>query len=222
MEPPPFGDGNNTEQHERRRRHAASMEPPPFGDGNFDHGQENAEVGSASMEPPPFGDGNLLDTAGPPSQMYASMEPPPFGDGNQHITLVADGAACSFNGATAFRRWKLYQPLQTFAGYRRFNGATAFRRWKRHIDAPWPLVAIKLQWSHRLSAMETAHCRGDEAGDVLASMEPPPFGDGNSRLAPEAWSRACCFNGATAFRRWKPLFVACLRRKSRGKSVFPQ
>ena len=39
---------------------------------------------------------------------------------------------------------------------------------------------------------------------VLASMGPPPFGDGNSVACGRWPARSRRFNGATAFRRWKP------------------
>ena len=54
------------------------------------------------------------------------------------------------------------------------------------------------------------------------SMGPPPFGDGNSRIARRQCCRQSAFNGATAFRRWKPLFVARLRHGFIKKRVFPQ
>ena len=46
--------------------------------------------------------------------------------------------------------------------------------------------------------------------EVPASMGPPPFGSGNwaaGRLARTLW---LCFNGATAFRQWKPPFPTSL------------
>ena len=44
----------------------------------------------------------------------------------------------------------------------------------------------------------------------MPSMGPPPFGDGNLGLPwPSAWGTPA-FNGATAFRRWKPLGGGCL------------
>ena len=85
------------------------------------------------------------------------MGPPPFGDGNPLAVLVDSDAvrilqwghrlsametgvarrretrrdAEAFNGATAFRRWKLVLEMAVFpVGCRAFNGATAFRRWK--------------------------------------------------------------------------------------------
>ena len=112
----------------------------------------------------------------------------------------------SFNGASAFRRWKLGFPRpQIQRAYRpSFNGATAFRRWK-------PL--------HRL---------GRRLITIAPSMGPPPFGDGNPCTAwavalspsPLRWGHRLSametpappgpspyhhrpFDGATAFRRWK-------------------
>ena len=84
-----------------------------------------------------------------------------------------------------------------------FNGATAFRRWKQHHGRSLRDVP-KLQWGHRLSAMETNRPTIlEEAQLAEASMGPPPFGDGNAALASRTCCRDSCFNGATAFRRWK-------------------
>ena len=61
-----------------------------------------------------------------------------------------------------------------------FNGATAFRPWKLpRIQRASPLPD-RLQWSHSLSAMETVLVDGDFPDDVLPSMEPQPFGHGNA------------------------------------------
>ena len=40
---------------------------------------------------------------------------------------------------------------------------------------------MKLQWGHRLSAMETILPHKAESEILIASMGPPPFGDGNRR-----------------------------------------
>ena len=167
------------------------------------------------MGPPPFGSGNrhvrpLLEGA----LSVASMGPPPFGSGNAaHVQSVTGRGAFwrSFNGATAFRQWKRFRALQCPVTFRRsFNGATAFRQWK-----PFAL-SLGCNVFH----------------DGVASMGPPPFGSGNAREWPafaeqekalqwghrlsavETWKtqmpcEPCvrCFNGATAFRQWKPLFV---------------
>ena len=62
---------------------------------------------------------------------------------------------------------------------------------------------MKLQWGHRLSAMETCIAwRGTGVGND-ASMGPPPFGDGNRWPGMLTAATRPRFNGATAFRRWK-------------------
>ena len=255
----------------------ASMEPPPFGDGNmtfesepgpdwpglqWSHRLSAMETLSgglgpvhgvvASMEPPPFGDGNMhisnedplrtqlqwshrlsaMETAARPvaplGVLEASMEPPPFGDGNttkfwtcrpskslqwsHRLSAMETRARPAARIAQPRLQWShrlsametgRRHPGRTGGGG--FNGATAFRRWKpgeggRHPDnagasmEPPPfgdgnaVVAIaltteteaELQWSHRLSAMETRGERGTlPAHHATASMEPPPFGDGN-------------------------------------------
>ena len=60
-----------------------------------------------------------------------------------------------------------------------FNGATAFRRWK--LDELLATASLEniLQWGHRLSAMETRRYPQTQHDDVEPSMGPPPFGDGN-------------------------------------------
>ena len=109
-----------------------------------------------SMGPPPFSDGNLLNRPRPPTgwtslqwghrlsametglcQLFRgvavrpSMGPPPFSDGNRAMPAFQGSCSTTFNGATAFQRWK-------------------------HAESPWELVALtRLQWGHRLSAMET-------------------------------------------------------------------
>ncbi len=133
----------------------------------------------ASMGPPPFGGGKHRTVAAPLVAGGASMGPPPFGGGKpdrracvgeQEIALQwgrrlsaveslpasgwATGQLPCFNGAAAFRRWKVQlqgQGMNTewasmgpppfgggkqdrrragVAGCSCFNGAAAFRRWK--------------------------------------------------------------------------------------------
>ena len=85
-----------------------------------------------------------------------------------------------------------------------FNGATAFRRWKHYLLIAQSVGAIhRLQWGHRLSAMET---RSDSIvcpwrdwlqwGHRLSAMETSVIGLPYHRHGQG-------FNGATAFRRWK-------------------
>ena len=59
------------------------------------------------------------------------MGPPPFGDGNPHRGATNLASRCTFNGATAFRRWKPSYGRDT------------------------SVEVADLQWGHRLSAMET-------------------------------------------------------------------
>ncbi len=60
-----------------------------------------------------------------------------------------------------------------------------------------------LQWGHRLSAMERLMQQRRYLDVKHASMGPPPFGDGKRSVAPPVSGCCPCFNGATAFRRWK-------------------
>ena len=155
------------------------------------------------MEPQPFGHGNPPRRSPPSLRSPASMEPQPFGHGNYTSHGPAPSPRKSFNGATAFRPWK-----------------------PREAEPTTPPVH-QLQWSHSLSAMETRRLPGQGAHPVPASMEPQPFGHGNSpsvaaklpgkyaSMEPQpfghgntttSWTRGApctCFNGATAFRPWK-------------------
>ena len=74
-------------------------------------------------------------------------------------------------------------------------------------------IAIVLQWGHRLSAMETHTRRASMGPPPFASMGPPPFGDGNQPV-PNRRRVCTCFNGATAFRRWKPWNSAILTARN--------
>ena len=186
------------------------------------------------MGPPPFGDGNVaFSLPGILAFLGPSMGPPPFGDGNPCGGRLENLHVLAFNGATAFRRWKLVVILSYGSSqHNPFNGATAFRRWKPGHVSPLRFHLSVLQWGHRLSAMETGLHVFRAVDGELPSMGPPPFGDGNisfsiELLTPDTdlqWGhrlsametasltrsfhrRPSTFNGATAFRRWKPAIV---------------
>ena len=108
MGPPPFGDGK-LERHRRRGADPeASMGPPPFGDGKLPKKRKRrARQSQASMGPPPFGDGKDPGLSAALRTRLASMGPPPFGDGKWPWTRPGTAKSRSFNGATAFRRWKV-------------------------------------------------------------------------------------------------------------------
>ena len=86
------------------------------------------------------------------------MGPPPFGDGKIAEILPKASPMPSFNGATAFRRWKA--PMM---------GTRLASCWR-------------LQWGHRLSAMESVTRATPRFTHDAASMGPPPFGDGKCGL----------------------------------------
>ncbi len=134
----------------------------------------------------------------------ASMGPPPFGDGNDTDQIDRSDHDYGFNGATAFRRWKQASRVLAVGRNSRFNGATAFRRWKPRPSVLSTLLFYSLQWGHRLSAMETGEVGFLPVFLTVASMGPPPFGDGNATSRIQISFKPSSFNGATAFRRWKP------------------
>ena len=135
----------------------------------------------ASMEPPPFGDGNLVTSwVSPPSvsllqwsHRLSAME-----TRLRRCRLLS--SEDRFNGATAFRRWK---PVTGFLGVT----SASMLQWSHRLSAMETgpqhgagVCGYVLQWSHRLSAMETVAVPGKGHEPGLASMEPPPFGDGNT------------------------------------------
>ena len=179
MGPPPFSDGNHHPRNRVLPLFDASMGPPPFSDGNgsssiciiekipgfngataFQRWKLEPVVGGpagidASMGPPPFSDGNCRGHGASHNHLQASMGPPPFSDGNS---------------PPAHQHWR---------GRNRFNGATAFQRWKPWLRVRFIRTDSKLQWGHRLSAMETLEREIQGDGQEVASMGPPPFSDGN-------------------------------------------
>ena len=153
----------------------------------------------ASMGPPPFGDGKLQQEAGSERANLASMGPPPFGDGKGHYFASCSSTYASFNGATAFRRWKASaNPILLRSAYALQWGhrLSAMESWPKP-DGGWLQDRLLLQWGHRLSAMESP-----------LFLPSDRFGYG--------------FNGATAFRRWKErLTVASSQGTHRLASMGP-
>ena len=213
-------------------RHLPSMGPPPFGDGN----------GCANLAR--LRDGRILQWG----HRLSAME-------TGHWALPWASAPHAFNGATAFRRWKLAVRKRLRIPCSTFNGATAFRRWKRDVEQAahddhgrtfngatafrrWKLPGwcASTGTTTRTFNGATAFRRWKrrplspiQGFATQPSMGPPPFGDGNG-APPEInsgakvflqWShrlsameteprrksipvQKSSFNGATAFRRWKP------------------
>ena len=106
------------------------------------------------------------------------MEPPPFGDGkrSQGCQTVCRGQWFGFNGATAFRRWKVAARLEHPGG--------GIADCQASMEPP-PFgdgkLANRTRGCRRSSGFATAFRPG------LSNGLPGQFG----------------FNGATAFRRWK-------------------
>ena len=115
-------------------------------------------------------------------RLRASMGPPPFGSGNR-----------AYVASTRARDTGLQWGHRLSA-----------------VETPSPIPVVlcschSLQWGHRLSAVETFKRRRDAPAPLLgASMGPPPFGSGNECSVSSRASPITCFNGATAFRQWKP------------------
>ena len=122
---------------------------------------DGVEFVPASMGPPPFGDGDeILRTYAGVGSISASMGPPPFGDGDN----LWPGTA--------------WQTEQASMGPPPFGDG----------DCPDPMAIVlrikRLQWGHRLSAMEILGPCLRVAHVIRASMGPPPFGDGDTKEQP--------------------------------------
>ena len=179
------------------------MGPPPFGDGNPQTGNLPSLATSLQW-------GHRLSAMeigreyGAPSDVQAaSMGPPPFGDGNSVSALeraVSSTVLQWGHRLSAMEIWGVTEMVDTIRrlqwGHR--LSAMEIALAKRHEHRKH-----KLQWGHRLSAMEIRGVHAPEHRADLASMGPPPFGDGNRAIGIHTATPATGFNGATAFRRWK-------------------
>src|SRR2546428_1544825 len=112
------------------------------------------------------------------------MEPHPFGRGNVVQAPQVHAFPCRFNGATSLRTWK--------PRFRAACSASSPELQWSHIpsDVETPQVSVKtilgrwpLQWSHIPSDVETTRLPMVPAHLQIASMEPHPFGRGNSCTA---------------------------------------
>ena len=106
MGPPLFSDGNQPILPSPEQRMGASMGPPLFSDGNTGLVWPIRHDLLASMGPPLFSDGNLCGPGRAGGAAQASMGPPLFSDGNNGNATNGSHGRPSFNGATAFQRWK--------------------------------------------------------------------------------------------------------------------
>src|SRR5579875_2171206 len=86
------------------------------------------------------------------------MEPRPYGRGDRLLALM--------------QRWE--------GG---FNGATAIRPWRRRMHDGDNDCAALLQWSHGHTAVETVRQPSGVSSMRSASMEPRPYGRGDTYLA---------------------------------------
>ncbi len=207
----------------------ASMVPSPLSDGKLICGVGISLDAAASMVPSPLSDGKSRAVLRHGRAVNAaSMVPSPLSDGKSACLRPLIRGPVGFNGAIASQRWKAVVvwdsgpvpvaasmvpsplsdgklPLLHPARHEsvRFNGAIASQRWKASESSPRPLAARRLQWCHRLSAMESWRGMGCREGCGPASMVPSPLSDGKWRSRPRASPRLRSFNGALASQRWK-------------------
>ena len=109
-----------------------------------------------------------------------------------------------FNGATAFRQWKLPRGASHPNARPASMGPPPFGSGNTRYPTKSKSLLVELQWGHRLSAVETLECLAGELeglmmlqwGHRLSAVE-------TRRASPPSCQGGTCFNGATAFRQWK-------------------
>ena len=151
-----------------------------------------------SMEPPPFGDGNASNP-NPYFPLYRYLQwshrylqwshRPSAMETPVEANVIVSRADLQWSHRPSAMETRSPGPW-TSAGSPPFNGATALRRWKLFDGIPAMVLECGLQWSHRPSAMETVIVGLGYQLDLIPSMEPPPFGDGNVHLHDRVVERA--------------------------------
>ena len=109
------------------------------------------------------------------------MEPRPFRRGDGAIISFGMSQRIRFNGATPFQAWRRFGRAEYWLPVYASMEPRPFRRGDEMITL-LVTVAVKLQWSHALSGVETSPARPLHCLPALASMEPRPFrrGDGGN------------------------------------------
>ena len=129
---------------------------------------------------------STVETLGPAlgvaGVVRASMEPRPFDRGNASGTASRFPRITSFNGATAFRPWKLGQTIAISAISKRLQWSHGLSTVETGLLAHnLQAVAVKLQWSHGLSTVET---RTDPSSFESRSVWKPACSRITSRQSP--------------------------------------
>ena len=180
------------------------MGPPPFGDGYLDAIKAlKGDFEAASMGPPPFGDGYMVTAVNSGTAAMTLQWGHRLSAMDTGSRLTDRSRVPCFNGATAFRRWILGRRDRARTPFLIASmGPPPFGDGYPTGRTPSRSRCTRLQWGHRLSAMDTSLCLVQARHLPRASMGPPPFGDGYSPKPARSARGWCRFNGATAFRRW--------------------
>ena len=111
------------------------------------------------------------------------MGPPPFGDGNMARKFLPSPRCSELQWGHRL------SAVETALGFVAVVMGYLTLQWGHRLSAVETMgightqdLYQLLQWGHRLSAMETDTQAGVAPRDGVASMGPPPFGDGNSYL----------------------------------------
>ena len=153
---------------------------------------ESRTVWIASMGPPPSGSGILRAFAYDHVQVVTSMGPPPSGSGNQLLAQEPQHGLLTSMG-----------PPPSGSG----NSA----------PAPANFLAFRLQWGHRLPAVEMLSSSSSSSLIQCYFNGATAFRQWKFRSKQLATGSLPNFNGATAFRQWK---FRARRRRSVRRSHF--
>ena len=241
MGPPLFSDGDRAVPLVAVLLVAASMGPPLFSDGDLMSTELYSTWASvlqwghrfSAMETPLIIVAVILygawlqwghrfsametcrEYAGEHLLLDASMGPPLFSDGDRRNHALVVLQSNRFNGATAFQRWRPGAVGDTPYADSELQWGHRFSAMETLWEEGDETTLWLLQWGHRFSAMETVRANGADAVLIRASMGPPLFSDGDPGSARRWRTCTACFNGATAFQRWRPR--TCCRLCSRAR-----
>ena len=223
-----------------------SMGPRPFDRGNFGNLELDGGLVVPSMEPRPFDRGNRGSPFNEPMSLASFNGATAIRPWKRRALDRSCRPSSPFNGATAIRPWKHRTAPPFIKNWIAFNGATAIRPWKRghrnlaahggyrpsmeprpfdrgnQTRSAWDRTTMSnLQWSHGHSTVETCGRLACGNAGHPASMEPRPFDRGNPLSNPQ-WhaKQLSSFNGATAFRPWKPAVRWATKGSQAGSSRF--
>ena len=157
-----------------------SMGPPPFGDGNVGQPPDHIVAVVPSMGPPPFGDGNLIALASFGNSFIALQWGHRLSAMETSSRVISWGGGSCLQWGHRLSAMETSSNLpRIVSALTAFNGATAFRRWKLGVSA-CRLLSVGPSMGPPPFGDGNVDGVAYTATELNPSMGPPPFGDGNS------------------------------------------